>query len=267
MVSRKKTIIVLALICGTLTTILGIGGYRYGQRKSLVRRIQKAGGDVTFQDRWFLPRVEEAYLAGQDNADPLVQELWRFRSLKMLRIQSSFVSDESLRVLAGMKDLQELDLNWTSVSDAGIAHLTKLPNLKSIMFIKLNPPFNKAYCHPSQLTDKTIEHLAKIPSLEKIIFWGSELGDADFAKLKSCENLKELWLIDSGLNNQTISGLRELKSLKYLDLSDNEIDDQAFAVFTKMTNLNYLSITRTKVSSEAANTFFAQRGSEFSMGL
>lgn len=267
MVSRKKTIIVLALICGTLTTILGIGGYRYGQRKSLVRRIQKAGGDVTYQDRWFLPRVEEAYLVGQENADPLVQELWRFRSLKMLRIQSSYVSDESLRALAGMKDLQELDLNWTSIGDAGIANLAKLPHLKSILIMKSNPPLHKKYGHRSQLTGKSIEQLAKIASLEKVIFWGAELGDADLTKLKSCENLKELWLIDSGLNNQTISGLRELNSLEYLDLSDNEIDDQAFAVFTKMANLNYLSIARTKVSTEAANTFFAQRGNNFSIGL
>lgn len=267
MVSRKKTIIVLALICGTLTTILGIGGYRYGQRKSLVRRIQKAGGDVTYQDRWFLPRVEEAYLVGQENADPLVQELWRFRSLKMLRIQPSHVSDESLRTLAGMKDLQELDLNWTSVSDAGIAHLTKLPNLKTIMIMKSHPPLSKTYCNPSQLTGQSIEHLAKTPSLEKVIFWGAELSDADLAKMKSCPNLKEFWLIDCRLSNQSISGLQELHSLEYLDLSDNEIDDQAMAVLTKMPNLNYLSLARTKVSTEAANTFFAQRGNNFSIGL
>src|SRR5262245_52231708 len=42
------------------------------------------------------------------------------------------VTDEDLKHLASLKELQKLDLDTTAVTDAGLMHLTKLTKLKEL---------------------------------------------------------------------------------------------------------------------------------------
>lgn len=50
----------------------------------------------------------------------------------VLQMANSDVNDETLRYLAGLKQLRELDLNNTQVTDAGLKELAELPKLRDL---------------------------------------------------------------------------------------------------------------------------------------
>ncbi len=50
----------------------------------------------------------------------------------VLQMANADVTDETLRYLAGLKELRELDLNNTQVTDAGLKELSELPKLRDL---------------------------------------------------------------------------------------------------------------------------------------
>ncbi len=50
----------------------------------------------------------------------------------VLQMANADVTDETLRYLAGLKELRELDLNNTQVADAGLKELSELPKLRDL---------------------------------------------------------------------------------------------------------------------------------------
>ena len=50
----------------------------------------------------------------------------------VLQMANADVTDETLRYLAGLKQLRELDLNNSQITDAGLKELSELPNLRDL---------------------------------------------------------------------------------------------------------------------------------------
>jgi hypothetical protein len=46
------------------------------------------------------------------------------------------VKDDALTVLAGLKNLRELNLDDTPITDAGLAHLTAVPGLQKLFLVR-----------------------------------------------------------------------------------------------------------------------------------
>lgn len=69
-------------------------------------------------------------LTGWDRHDYSI--LLRKPDVVVLQLANADVTDETLKLLAGMSQLKELDLNHTAVTDAGLELLAKLPKLESL---------------------------------------------------------------------------------------------------------------------------------------
>ena len=83
----------------------------------------------------------------------------------ILTDEDAILSDEGLRSLRGLVNLEWLDLGGTRITDAGVAHLHGMTRLK-----KLN-------CQGAALTDEGVRHLADMANLEQVLTAWVELED------------------------------------------------------------------------------------------
>lgn len=86
-----------------------------------------------------------------------LEKLYQLKKLKHLDMASSYLFDKHLEVIGQVKTLEILDLDLTEITDKGLRNLKPLKQLRELR-LKDNP----------QLTDKCIEFLSDIEQLEAI---------------------------------------------------------------------------------------------------
>ena len=139
------------------------------------------------------------------------------------------VTDAVCPEIAKFKSLQTLDLGVTQVTDAGMAQLQGLSNLKSLSL-------------PVSATDKSMAVVGRFSNLETLHISQNRITEKGIAELKQLKNLKTLTLSNLDANNsggivdalihggpahtnnftdRGLAHLAELPSLESLDISGN----------------------------------------------
>lgn len=192
------------------------------------------------------------------------------KNLKTLNISSKKLNDRTLGLLTGMTALEALLTDSAQFTDAGLAQLTKFPNLKHIAFIHTSLSRN-------DFTGKGLAALAAMPNLRRLGIGGCKFNDEGMAAvakltqledlrvghtyqteagnvhLKSLSNLKILWLGQSlqpyanssnplSLTEATLKVLVELKSLETLQLSQARYTADTLARLKALPNLKRLTL-------------------------
>jgi hypothetical protein len=116
------------------------------------------------------------------------------------------VTDEQVAALAALKGLplQRLTLGSDKLTDAGVAHLAGMKELRSL-YLSACP----------QVTDKGMAHLKKLADLEEL--WVTANPQVTDEGMKSLAELGKLkWLSLYGCKRITDDGARQLRGLKNL---------------------------------------------------
>lgn len=92
------------------------------------------------------------------------------------------IGDDDLAILKGSETIVELNLRGTDVTDAGLAHVATLKNLK------------KLHLEKSKVTDAGLEQLKGLTNLEYLNLYGTEVSDAGIEHLKGMKSLKKVYL-------------------------------------------------------------------------
>jgi len=157
----------------------------------------------------------------------------------------SSVSDEGLKVLKGLKNLANLDLDGTRITPEGIKELKALKELHYIHLAN------------DQITDKMLKglHEAKLlhalhtayakdfkrptgeDALYRLSLSKTPITDAGIKELKDLTNIGELALEATNVTDAAIPDLKELKSLKRMDLKDTKITNEGFEDLRKTLKL------------------------------
>ena len=167
-----------------------------------------------------LTDLEELYLAGTIVDDASCKLIAGFSKLKKLRLARNQVSDTALQTLSVCTSLEELDLSEDSlITDAGMAHLAKLTQLK-----KLN-------------------------------LWRDQISDDGALMLAPLTKLEWLNLDNTKLSNAGLPVLRKMTALTFLHLGSTQITAAGAPALFHLKSLKDLKITRTALgSSDAAVT-------------
>ena len=121
------------------------------------------------------PRIERLYCWDAENVtDAGVAHLRRLRKLKYVHLSNSKISDESLHVFGGMRQLEGLSLQQNSFTDRGLAYLAKLHRLKDL-WIDLGE---------TDITDAGLAHLQGLKSLETLAINDTHASAEGVAKLQ-----------------------------------------------------------------------------------
>jgi len=99
-------------------------------------------------------------LLGDRFTDQQAAEMYPLRGrLVWLNLAGTGITDETVRRIAQMPNLERLHLENTAVTDIGVADLATLQNLR---YLNL---------HTTRITDAAVASIAAMPALERVYLW------------------------------------------------------------------------------------------------
>jgi len=131
----------------------------------------------------FFGYVTSVYLVHSSTAtDTVIAQLGRLTRLQNLNLDDTSVSNAGLVNLKGLTSLSDLSLSYTQVSDAGLAHLKGLTSLLNLRLAR------------TQVSDAGLVHLKGLTNLSFLDLRDTHVTDAGLAHLKGLTNLSSLYL-------------------------------------------------------------------------
>ena len=130
--------------------------------------------------------------------DLALTEIGRMPQLKTLHItDGSRITDDGLRALASLRQLESLSLSQCDISDAGLE--------------KLDPPesLREVSLEDTHIGNASVSLLARLPNVTRLSLVGSPVGDAAIPDLARMSGLKSVMLGNTRTSNE---GLRDLQA-------------------------------------------------------
>jgi hypothetical protein len=175
--------------------------------------------------------------------DDLLQKLAKQPGLKELLLMETQATDEGLRHVGNMTELDELYI-WdaSSVTDVGVSRLSRLKNLKNI------------HINHSHLTDSSLALLSSLPRMEAMSLQQNHFSDAGLARLNGKERLKRLHLGigDVRITDAGLAHLKDFKKLEILDIQNSQVTTQGLEQLEGLPNLKELWLSGTSIPITAA---------------
>ncbi|HVA47817.1 MAG TPA: protein kinase [Pirellulales bacterium] len=147
------------------------------------------------------------------------------------------VCDADLAELAGMSNLQALDLEGTAITDAGLAHLSGLSGLRRLDL------------SGTSITDAGLERLQSLADLRRLFLAETAISDAGMPHLARFTHLDRLGLRGTDVGDAGLVHLAKLRQLASLDLSYTRITDNGLAHLNQLSALEEIDLSGTRVTS------------------
>jgi hypothetical protein len=110
---------------------------------------------------------------GRSVTDRGIRYIAKMKNLEKLELMDTQVTGKTLGQLTGLKKLKSLDLRLSQVSDEG---LESVAQLKSLEWLGCWQNYD--------ITDKGLEHLSKLPNIKSIVLYGTEVSDSAVAEFE-----------------------------------------------------------------------------------
>ena len=174
---------------------------------------------------------------------------------------------------AGLDAFSSMDLNGSDVTDDGLKHLAKLTNLESISLAG------------TKVTNAGLSGTLELPKLVSLSLVGCTVTMPMMETLSKLENLEVLSLESAKVGDNELPPLANLPRLKDLNLSLCPITDNAFKVLGTLRNLEILKVAHTSINGsgmqfmkrkksetglrilDAKKTRFGEQGLQFLKGV
>jgi internalin A len=211
-----RGLIVLVLVIGA-----GLGWivHQAHVQRDAVAAIERAGGEVMYDwqwkggrpdpngkpgwPKWLVDLVGVDYLGhvsvvvGKGLSDAELLHIGRLDRLdRRLNLNDSSITDAGLMHLRGLKNLRNLHLARTAITDAGLSHLAELDLLELLTLDRCT------------VSDAGLVHLEGLTRLQSLNLPETRIGDAGVAHLTGLIHLRRLNLTDTQV---TDAGMKELK--------------------------------------------------------
>jgi internalin A len=103
------------------------------------------------------------------------------------------ITDTGLGYIAGLKNLQHLEVGGPGITDEGLKHLARLTRLRTLNLHRTGNP-DPGAAHRTQVTDDGLKHLAGLTNLEELDLSYLPITDAGLMHLPRAEKLRSLYL-------------------------------------------------------------------------
>lgn len=198
-----------------------------------------------------LDNLECLELASTKVTDDGLVHLKSLRSLKKLDLQMQRdpmrrpITDAAARHL---KEIRTLEcLSYDALTDAGLADLAELPNLK---YLRAGGILGQG----SMFTNEGLRHLGRMRNLENLAIAASGFTSEGIASLTRLLRLRSLNIMMPMADQETLRMLGSIKSLESLSLhTDDPIGISALNRLNGMPNLAWLDVTHIKQDGEVLN--------------
>lgn len=234
-----RGLMVLVLAAGA-----GLGWYVRSARiqRQAVAAIEQAGGSVAYEwdlqngkripngkpfwPKWLVNLVGVDYFGNvvavdliDFGTDELLVEVSKLTRLEDLQLNGSEVTDAGLAFLSGLTKLKHLTLRKSKVTDAGLIHLKALTNLEQL------------HLGETDCGDAGLKHLRGLPRLKMLGLRYTKIAEGEFVNLKEMTNLEELRIGGNTIGDVGLVQLKKLTGLKILGLSGTDVTDDGVEDF------------------------------------
>ena len=214
---------------------LSVVSNRVRIQKQAVDRVKQLGGqvgfDYQFDDKmnwrkdpklpapaWLIDLIGADYArsvtivnfdVGSDPSDDDLKVVASLTSLKQLSLANrKRITDNGLRHLTGLSELEVLAIQGTNVSGEGFQHVM---NMQKLTLLTLDN---------SPVTDDALQYIGRLQKLELLFLNNTRITDDGLKHLASLKSVTNLQLRGTLITDKAIKYLADLTSLKSVLLSD-----------------------------------------------
>jgi hypothetical protein len=177
-----------------------------------------------------------------DRLPPTDDDLALLRGLPLMRhlsITSDKVTNDGLKHVGAMTDLEALIVACPLVDDAGLKHLEKMTRLWGLRL------------HCPKVTDKGMESLRGLTDMRDLDLSKCQISDEGLKPLAGMLRLRSLNVSDTQVSRKGLPTIKKFTELQGLTLNNCPLfDDSDLKEFLDLPQLHYLSLSRTGVTSE-----------------
>lgn len=183
-----------------------------------------------------MPRLQRLSLSFP-KVKPSLAMLARCQGLTHLFLADAGVTDESLVHLQALDRLQVLHLNANAIRGDGFVHLRQLP----LEELSLNR---------THISQAGLQVLSSLTTLRRLELAETTLDAHGVAILKPLVRLKHLVLRRTHVDERALPHLGVFENLQSLSLQNTAIDGSQLMCLASLTNLRHLDVSLTRVTEE-----------------
>ncbi len=174
-------------------------------------------------------------------------ELKKLPNLDHLDVVENPIDLKSAKAISQL-DIDDLNLEKTSIDDEGLKELCAMPHLHNI---------GMTGCQ--HVTGAGLKYLAKLPQLDTVNLEAANIGDKDVEFIKHCPVLRVIDLRSTRVTDKTMEliGRSIIKNIFLLRCSS--ITDRGLMSLLKNKHLKHIEIGMNQFSQEAQDNFAKQR--------
>jgi hypothetical protein len=212
-------------------------------------------------------------------SDVDIANLVGLRSLERLELGEDCpeLTDVSLRTLSRISSLEALEIHDAPITDAGLVHLGKLPQLKSLALGKAQtfspvgnrltitgegiaslaglPSLIEMEIHSAELTGDGLKHLAPLRHLKRLRLKGGSFTDNDLRFLAPLKDLESLEIVATNIDGTGFRHLAGLSKLTDVCLEGRNVTDEAVPYLARLPSLKSVMIYGTRVTAAGLEEF------------
>ena len=240
------------------TLALGIAGCMlawipYERESRIISKISSVAGLVEMEQYdpdWVLKsfgplqvfdRARRVVLRDRAVSEDLLKDIGTMTNLEVLDLHNTCTTDAGLRHLTRLKRLQVLRLEFTDVTDEGLVVLNELPNLQVLHLDK------------TRITDAGLVNIRNLKELKVLHLNGTRIGDAGLEHLRDLHNLTWLSLDNTCVGDSGLAVIKSFESLHELDLECTRITREGFDDLKGMHHLQSLALFGTQIRRDGRN--------------
>ena len=227
-----RTLLLVMLLASVGMSWFSVQMRRAEKQQAAVRAISEAGGGAVYD---FQVSGTDQYIDGATNPWPMWlyeavgidllaniaavniatdAEMKELASLQHVRsLSAHHLTDDGLRHVATLGELQELLLQGSQVTDAGAEHLKGLSTLRTIDLGR------------TKITDAGLRHLEGLRQLQLLSVWGNKITDAGLVHIAKLPQLRTLSLAETQVTDAGLEHLRTMQQLNTLNLTETTVTD------------------------------------------
>jgi len=179
--------------------------------------------------------------------------LGSFTTIKNLTISGKTITDQTIALLTGLVELEQLSTDGIQLTDAGYKHFVAFQKLKSLAFF--HPAFRS-----KDFTGSGLASLKALTKLERLTFAGSTAGDVAMEAIGQLTQLKEFRTWHTAQTQAGNASLAKLTNLTALRMGQRlpewgkdtpiSFNESTMTVIAQIKTLESLELTEARLSAK-----------------
>ena len=159
-------------------------------------------------------KSDEIHLRHTAIRDADLKRLIGLGRLRVLMLDNGRVTNDGMKSLRNLENLEHLKLRDSCIGDEGVEHLMALKNLRVI-----NLP-------QATFSDESLVNLAELTKLELLRFGSPNVTDDGMESLIDYPSLRFLHVVSAPITDRTLATIEKLPNLESLYLDDCRVTDE-----------------------------------------